>query len=127
MNNDTWNQVMALKPADKRHRPRPDEVANDLTTDEITTIIATADFFMASDNDMRQIWFDLYVVRYRVFDWLAMCVMGRIGSKQAVQVFVHSFIKSRGDVDRFIADLRETDYDIDHTWEEVELDESTHS
>ena len=118
---DTWHQVMALEGNDTRHRPAPDQIANDLAEDEVTTIIATAEFFGADIDDMRLMYFDLLKARYRVFDWLAMGVMGRIDCKQACQVFVHSFIKCDGDVDRFIADLRSSDYDIDRSWEKVVL------
>jgi hypothetical protein len=85
------------------------------------TILATADFFGASDNDLAQIKFDLGVARYRVFDWLAMGVMGRIDNRQAVRVFVHSLLKVNGDVTAFIDDLRVSDYDIDRVWENMDL------
>lgn len=118
---DTWHQVMEMEGVDTRHRQPPDQIANDLTQDEVTTIIATAEFFGAELADMQQMYFDLVIARYRVFDWLAMGVMGRIDCKPALKVFVHSFLKSKGDVDTFIADLRSTDYDIDHSWEKVAL------
>jgi hypothetical protein len=114
-----WSQVVAKAYKDKRHVLN--DVANDLTDDEITTILATAEFFGASDVDLHQIVWDLKVPKYRVFDWLGMCVMGRIDCRATVQVFAHSFLKSDGDVDAFIADLRETDYDVDYSWEGIEL------
>lgn len=117
----TWSKVMAKAYKDKRHHPGTP--ANNLTDDEVTTIVATAEFFNASDIDLHQIVFDLKGPRYRVFDWLGMAIMGRVECKHAVQVFAHSFLKSDGDVDAFIADLRVNDYDVDHSWEEVELDD----
>ena len=112
----TWEKVMALKPHDKRHKG----VANTLRDDELNTIVGTMEFFGA---DYRQTVFDLKVCRYRVFDWLAMAVQGRVASEVAVKVLAHAFIKVKGDVDAFIQDLRETDYQIDTAWESISLGE----
>jgi len=109
----TWDKVMAMKPKDTRHKG----VANTLTDDEIQTIIGTVDFF---GDDYRQDVFDLKVARYRVFDWLAMRVQGR-GAPESTKVLVHSFLKVDGDIDKWVEDLRVTDYDIDESWREVEL------
>lgn len=111
--NSTWEKVMALGAKDTRHKG----VANTLDDDELNTIIGTIDFF---GDDYRQDIFDLKIARYRVFDWLAMRVQGR-GAPTSTKVLAHSFIKSEGDVDKWIDDLRTTDYDIDNSWEEVEL------
>lgn len=110
---ETWDKVMACKKADTRHKG----VANTLTLDEIETIVATVDFF---GDDYRQDVFDLKQARYRVFDWLAMRVQGR-GAPESTKVLAYSFLKVEGDIDKFIDDLRSTDYDIDHKWEAVEL------
>lgn len=112
----TWEQVMALKSADTKHQG----VANTLTPDEIDTILALVDFF---DGSVPQARFDLIMCKYRVFDWLAMCVMGgRIGSDNATKVLAYSFIKMKGDIDKFIQDLRETDYQIVTDWETLTLE-----
>lgn len=113
MGSETWNKVMAMKARDTRHSG----VANNLTDDEIQTILGTVDFF--GDN-YRQDSFDLRVARYRVFDWLAMRVGGR-GAPESTKVLVHSFLKVGGNIDKFIEDLRVTDYDIDHSWNKVVL------
>lgn len=109
----TWGDVMAMRPYDKRHKG----VANTLTQDELETVIATIDFF---GDDYRQDIFDLKVARYRVFDWLAMRVQGR-GAPESTKVLAYSFVKVEGDIDKWIQDLRETDYDIDRKWEALEL------
>lgn len=114
---DTWEQVMAMKSKDNRHKG----VANTLMPDEIETIMATADFFGASESDLYQIRFDLFVARYRIFDWLAMAVQGRLGCRLATQVFTYSFLKSEGNVTAFIDDLRVTDYDIDDSYKVIDL------
>ncbi len=110
---NTWDKLMACKKADTRHKG----IINTLTLDEIETIIGTIDFF---DGAYRQDIFDLKIARYRVFDWLAMRVQGR-GGETSTKVLAYSFLKVGGDIDKFIADLRETDYDIDEQWREIEL------
>lgn len=111
----TWEKVMALRKNDKRSRG----CANTLTRDEINTILATLDWF---GEEPRQAMFDLSVCRYRVFDWLAMGIQGRIQSKDACKVLTYSFLKCEGDIDRFVEDLRVTDYDIGRSeWHELEL------
>ncbi len=111
----TWDQVMAHKKDDTRHQG----VANTLTKDEIETLLATIDFF---GGNTRQAFFDLTVARYRIFDWLAMGVQGdRIGSISATKVLAYSFLKSNGDIDAFIQDLRVSDYQMDTKWESIKL------
>ena len=117
--NSIWKQVMAHKKHDTRHKG----VANNLTKDELETILATLDFF---GGNLRQAHFDLSMARYRVFDWLAMGVQGdRLGSESATKVFAHSFLKSEGDVDKFIEDLRYSDYQVDTAWEKIKLQEES--
>ena len=114
-NKSTWDQVMAHKKDDTRHKG----VANTLTKDEIETLLATIDFF---DGSVKQAFFDLARARYRVFDWLAMGVQGdRIGSVSATKVLAYSFLKSNGNIDKFIDDLRVSDYQIDIKWGLIEL------
>jgi hypothetical protein len=119
--NETWNKVMALKSAGVKEAKG---VANKLDDDDLNTICGTIDFF--GGNYQMDI-FDLKVARYRVFDWLAMRVQGRhSGSeadKEATKVLAYSFIKSGGVPSKFIQDLRETDYDIDTSYKEIELAE----
>lgn len=113
---ETWDKVMAMKPKDTRH----EGVANTLTRDELETILGTVDYFGGS---IKQTWSDLKIIRYRVFDFLGMCVMGnRIDSEDAVKVLVYSFLKVDGDINKWIDDLRVTDYDMDDSWKEIKLD-----
>jgi hypothetical protein len=118
-NHTVWLAVMALEDAGKDETY--DTYANILNRDDFETVLATADFFGASRTDLQQIYMDLSFPRYRVFDWLAMCVNGRIESKDATKVFVYSFIKSGGVPSKFIEDLQVTDYDIDRRWEKIQL------
>lgn len=110
----TWELVLEKKSRDTRHKG----VTNTLTDDEITTIVATVDFF---NDQTRQAGFDLKFARFRVFDFLAMAVMSdRIGTT-ATKVLVYSFLKVDGDIDAWIEDLRVTDYDIVNDWQNLEL------
>lgn len=121
MSKTTWTQVMELKKAGQMETTQ--EIANILTKDDITTILATADFFGANEYDLAQIKFDLSIPRYRVFDWLAMGVMGRIQNQEVVKVFVYSFLKVGGIPSKFIEDLQVTDYDVVRDWEKLEITE----
>lgn len=120
----TWQQVMDLKEAGASEARG---IANMLDDDDIETICATIDFF---GGNWKQAIFDLSAksplpARYRVFDFLAMCVQGRLGegvhNEEATKVLVHSFIKSGGVPSKFVEDLRVTDYDIDHSYKSIEL------
>ena len=112
----TWDKVMACKAKDTRHKG----IANNLTPDELETIVATVDFF---DGNVQQAMFDLEVARYRVFDRIAMGVMSdRMGSDSVTQVMAYSFLKVDGDVDKFIDDLRVSDYQMDTAWENTKLE-----
>lgn len=109
----TWDKVMSMKPNDKRHVG----VANNLTDDELNTIIGTIDFF---GDDYRQDIWDLKTARYRVFDWLGMRIRGR-GQPESTKVLAYSFLKVKGDINKWIEDLRVTDYDIVNDWQKLKL------
>jgi hypothetical protein len=112
---ETWDKVVALKKNDTRHKG----YANNLTDDELICILGTVDYFGGS---VAQAKFDMRAARYRVFDFLGMCVMGdRVSSVDATKVMVNAFLKADGDIDKWIADLRETDYDMNREWESLEL------
>jgi hypothetical protein len=116
---DAWNQVMAKR---ARGAKEARNVANTLNRDDLNTILGTADFFGASEAELSQMYFDLAVCRYRVFDWLAMGIMGRITNTEVLRVFVYSFLKAEGVPSAFIDDLRVTDYDIDKSYDSVILE-----
>jgi hypothetical protein len=110
---DAWSEVMALKKKETRTRG----VANTLTKGELETIIDTAIMAGANDDFSAQIYYDLGIARYRLFDWIAMLLDGRYkgygcneNSKFATQIFSHYFLKAEGNVDQFIAYLAFKDY-----------------
>ena len=113
----------------RQKEPRSAGVANKLDQYDVETIMATIDFFGASEFFMKQTVFDLYgPPKYRIFDWIAMNVMGRNDDDRKLnnvplKVLVHSYLKSEGDPERFIGDLRESDYQLDTSWEDIEIDE----
>ena len=47
---------------------------------------------------------------------------GREGNRPALKVLTYSYLKSKGDIKKFIQDLRETDYQIDTSWEKLEVE-----
>jgi len=121
---DAWKQVMALRNKETRKKG----IANTLRDDELTTMIGTAEFFGCSNGFLGMMVFDLKTARYRLFDWIAMLVQGRHGNQPnamlTTKVFAHSFLKCEGDVDKFIEDLRETDYQCDGSYERIVLQEA---
>lgn len=101
--------------------------ANKFNKDDINTILGTMDFFDASDIWLKQTYFDLTIPRYRLFDWLGMCVMSRNDDNRkqnntALQVLVYSWLKVKGNPIDFIQDLRETDYQIVTDWEKINIE-----
>jgi hypothetical protein len=112
MNNNTyWQQVMALKPNDDRHKG----ICNTLKKDEVETILATFEYFGAADGVVGCISFDLWLAKYRIFDWLATCIDGRLTCEpsaiEGLKVITFSFLNVNGDITKMIKDLRLTDYD----------------
>jgi len=120
-NEDLWEKVMSFE------EKAPKGIINSFDEDDIETIVTTMNFFGASSIWIRQTIFDLMEPKYRCFDWLAMCIMGRnndsrILNNTALKVLVYSFIKSEGDDNAFIDDLRYSDYQIDESWDKIEID-----
>lgn len=115
----TWDIIMSFEKAGKDEAKG---VANTLSMEDLETIVGTIDFF---GGDYQQDIFDLKLAKYRVFDWLAMRVRGRHSDSPSEvtvnKVLAHSFIKSRGVPSDFIKDLRETDYDIDTSYESISI------
>ena len=121
MNKDLWTSVMALG------RKNEKGVANKFNKDDIDTILATMEYFGATDNWLKQTFFDLQLAKYKLYDWLAMCIMSRNNDDRdtnntPLRVLCHSYLKVDGDIKKFISDLRETDYDMITDWEKIVID-----
>jgi len=123
-NKELWDEIIKTG---RKKEPSSKGIANKFDDNDIKTIVATMEFFGASDIWIRQTVFDLKTPKYRLFDWLGMCVMSRNDdareqNNQALKVLVHSYLKTGGDPDKFIQDLRESDYQIDESWEKIKID-----
>lgn len=121
-----WNEIV-IKGKENQSHPE----INVLDKDDITTIIATLDFFGASKNVIQQFYSDLihkgpFSPKFRFFDCLAMMVntvnrRANVHDKQAIKVLVYAFRAAGYDEKKFIENLRVNDYDIDRGWESIEL------
>ena len=101
-----------------------DSPANDLKEDEVTTIVATLDFFLVNRNYLRQCMFDLNgLPRYRVFDWLAMQLFGRWEgygendeelkrAKMVIKKMIEIYLETKN-VHKFINELRVRDLQVE--------------
>lgn len=113
----TWSELVK---EGKKHQSN--SVTNVLNKDDINTVLATMDFFGASQTDLQQTMCDLNFCKYRVFDWLAMGIGGRMQNQTALKVLIHAFRTATYNEAKFIDNLRVHDYQIETEWEEVVLD-----
>ena len=102
---DIWSHLVS-----KGREIEKGYVANKFVTDDIRTILATMEFFGASEIWLKQTYYDLTIPKYRLFDWLAMCVMGRNDDARetnnvALRVLVYSWLKVDGDPEKFIQEI----------------------
>ena len=121
-NRELWEEIV-----EKGRENQSDETANVLDLGDINTILATLDFFGATPVFLRQAMFDLHGVHYRVFDWIAMCIMGRNDDDRqtnntGLKVLVHAFREAGYDEKKFIENLRQHDYQVETEWEDVDID-----
>ena len=121
-NKELWDEILKIG-----RKKESKGITNNFDDNDIETILATMEFFGASDIWIRQSHWDLKNAKYRLFDWLGMCVMSRNDdareqNNQALKVLVHSYLKTGGEPKKFIEDLRESDYQIDESWEKVKID-----
>ena len=122
-NKEIWNEIIEIG---KKKEPSSKGIANKFNQDDVNTIVATMDFFGATDVWLQQTYYDLTKPKYRLFDWLAMCLMSRNDddrkqNEMALKVMVHSYLKVKGNIKDFIDDLRRSDYESDHSWKQVDI------
>jgi hypothetical protein len=120
-NRELWEKILEIG---RKQEPERLGIVNHFSRQDINVIIATMEFFGASNVWMYQTHYDLTIPKFRLFDWLAMCVMSRNdddreGNEPALKVLVHSYLKVGGNPEKFIQDLRQSDYQIDTSWEEI--------
>ena len=116
----TWAELVN---EGKKHQSDPH--VNILKKEDMNAIFGTMEFFDASIGWMQLSHFDLMTAKYRVFDWLAMCVGGRNdrteSNNTALKVLVYAFRTAKYDERKFIKNLQVVDYQVDTGWETIEL------
>ena len=70
-NKELWKQVIELGKKNEKG------IINQLNRDDVSTIIATMEFFGSTVVWMQQTIFDLTTPKFKVYDWLGMCIMSR--------------------------------------------------
>jgi hypothetical protein len=118
--NELWNTILKIG------RKNEKGIVNKFNKDDVITIIATMEFFNSTDIWIRQTVYDLTVCKYKLYDWLAMCVMSRNNDNRqlnnvALKVLVYAYLSSEGDSEGFIDNLRYNDYQINTNWEKIQI------
>jgi hypothetical protein len=121
-NSKLWHELL-----ENGEKNQSNKEINVLDLSDIETIVATIDFFNGSNIWFKQTILDLKVCKYRVFDWLAMCVNGRNDDDRrtnntALKVLIYAFMSAGYDEKKFIENLRIYDYDSDRKWEYLRID-----
>jgi hypothetical protein len=125
MNNELWSQIIR---EGKKNQSNPEQ--NVLSPDDVNIVLGTMDFFSASHGWLGLTLFDLNTAKYKVFDWLGMCIMGRNdedrkNNNTALQVLVHAFITADYKEEKFIENLRTIDYQVVTDWQEINIEGET--
>jgi hypothetical protein len=100
---------------------------NNFDESDINTVIALLDYFNASNIFMKQTYFDLKVAKFRLFDWLAMAIMGRNDDDRernntCIKVLVYAIRKAEYNPTKLIDILRVEDFDLDTGWRQILVD-----
>lgn len=122
-NSELWEKIMEIG---RMAEPEREGIANKLSDWDVQTIVGVMDYFGASNVWIHQTLFDLGIVRYRVFDWLGMCIMSRNdddreGNEIALKVLVYAYVEAGGKARKFVENLRYTDYEVEDGWKSVEV------
>jgi len=125
--NQLWEEVMDLG---RRKEPASLGYAHRLENWEIVSIIGTMTFFQLNEYHIEQTKFDLFYARYRVFDWIATNLHGRmegypeedegerIRATWVMCKFAEIYLNLEGDVKAFSEYLRL--WDLEPEYEERE-------
>ena len=121
-NKELWEELVT-----EGEKNQSNKEINVLNKDDIISIVSTMHFFESSEIWTRQTMFDLSIAKFRVFDWLAMCVMSRNDDNReqnnvALQILIYAFQKANYNEKKFIENLRYNDYDIIREWENIIID-----
>ena len=101
---ELWHLVLAIG---RKQEPESKGITNHFNRDDVTTIIANMEFFGATDIWMRQTIFDLMTPKFRLFDFLGMCIMSRNDDNRKqnnlpLKVLIWAYLKMNGVPEKFI-------------------------
>ena len=121
-NKELWEEILEKGLENQSHKE-----TNVLAQNGINAILGTMEFFGCTHIWIRQSFFDLARAKFRVFDWLAMCINGRNdddrrSNNTALKVLVHAFKQANYNEHNFIELLATIDYDIFREWEAIKID-----
>ena len=113
---EVWKEVMA------KGRKQEKGITHILDKYDITTVMATCAFFEPNEGFLAQVHWDLTVAKYKVFDWVAMLLMGRhrgygenaeqLKAQQYItRIMAEAYLNGNG-VKGFIDILRTVDYQV---------------
>ena len=127
-----WEEVM-----NQRMEAEPKEKGFDhkLEDWEVNVIITTLAFFQLNECYLQQAQFDLYIARYRIFDWIASNLDGRMWGYPeedeleklrvcwVITKFVEVYLNFEGDIKKFVNYLAR--WDLQPEFEGRELERKT--
>ena len=105
-----WTEVME---EGIKAEPKEEGYANKLEDYEIIPIIGTLNFFQVNEYYLKQAQFDLYICKYRIFDWIVSNLDGRMwGYPQETEgeklricwifcKFAEIYLNFEGDINKF--------------------------
>jgi hypothetical protein len=96
---------------------------NTLSFNDVSNITSIMAYAGANPFWRKQAFVDLFHSKYRIFDWLMMCINNKPspGDKLALKVLLYAWLKTGGIPKDFVQDLKETNYNECRDWERVEL------
>ena len=102
-------------------------IKNEFNNKDINVILDVMRKFNATDEWLKHTLYDLNTDKYRLCDWLSMCIMGRNADNRKqnmrpLQVLLYSWLRVGGEPEDFIRDLKSTDYKIVTEWGKVKLE-----
>lgn len=113
---EAWEKVM------EHGRKLERGTIHQLSDTDLLSIFGTADFWDVNDKFLKQVVFDLESPKYKIYDWLAMLLNGRIRgygdadrdieqAKLFVRCVVDSYLKAK-DIRDFVHNMQTIDYQI---------------
>ena len=129
-----WEEVMEKG---IKAEPREEGFAHKLEDWEIRPIIGTLEFFCVNNYFLKQTQFDLYFCKYRIFDWIATCLDGRMWNYpeedelERIRVcwvickYAEIYLNFKGDIHKFAEYLARGDLQPEFEGREEEITSSS--